>query len=262
MKFKSFILAVLFLAGFATMEAQVSKKGKSGVNARADRQTEQMASQLSLSAEQKAKVKVVNEKYAQKMQDLRASTEDRTQLRPEMQKLRQEQEAEISKYLTKEQTDKWTKVQDERKGRREQMKKERAERPTKVSPAEGKAQASPRAKQKGNSASAKKMTAEQKAAKRSEKMEQELELSEAQTAKVNAIYTDYAAKKAALRGSKSPEDRAKMKELRGEEAKAIEGVLTKEQLEKRKALKAENRAKRAEQKQKMRSATKSESGQN
>ena len=267
MKFKSIVFAVLFLAGFATMEAQVSKKGKMDVNARADRQTEQMASQLSLSEEQKAKVKIVNEKYAKKMQDLRANTEDRTQLRPKMQTMRQEQQTEIGKYLTKEQTDKWAKIQDERKGRRAQgqSQSDPVRKKTQANPQDSKNQVSPHPNKKAKSgkkpATMKDMSPQQKAEKRTAKMEKELGLSAEQTSKVNAIYTDYGAKKAALQGSKDAEDRMKVKELRKEEAKAVEAVLTKEQLEKQKELKALQRAKRAEKKKAMK-AKKAESEKN
>lgn len=262
MKFKSFILAVLFLAGFATMEAQVSQKGKGDVNARTDRQTEQMASQLSLSTEQTAKVKVVNEKYAKKMQDLRANTEDRTQLRPKMQEMRTEQQAEIGKYLTKEQAAKWTKIQDERKGRRGQMQKGQAAKPGKTNPRDAKGQVSKKGAPGKRPASMKDITPQEKAKKRTDKMAKELGLSDVQSEKIHAIYADYGEKKVALQGSKDSADRMKVKELRKEEAKAVDAVLTEEQIAKKEELKALKRAEKTERKKEMKAKKAQQSEKN
>lgn len=246
MKIKSFIFAILFLASFATLQAQATKKAKMSPEQRVDRQTEQMASQLSLSDEQKAKVKVVNEKYAKQMQDLRANTEDRTQLRPKMQEMRQAQEKEISQYLTKEQTEKWAQIKNEKKDRRAEMQKgQRAEkmRPNREAMA-------------GKRAAHQSRSPQEKAAKRTEKMTKELGLSPEQAKKIEAIYVTSGEKKANYQGAKNSESRENMKKWREEENKAVDAILTKEQIAKRDELKAQKKAERMERKKGMKKESK------
>lgn len=243
MKFKSFILAALFLVSFATMHAQGKGQGID-TQKRADRMTQQMTQQLSLSEAQAAKIKVVNEKYAEQMKALRENTPDRTQLRPEMQKLRQAQEAEIATYLTAEQSEKWSKIKAQRQGQRGQARMQDAKK------AKGKAQTSPRQKpMKG--AKAGKGDYTQKVQKRTERMKENLNLSDEQAQQIEAIYMEYGAKKQAAYQAGTEEARASVKELRKEENKAVDAVLTPEQLKKRDDLKKEAKEKKATSKREM-----------
>ena len=241
MKFKSFILAALFLVSFATMHAQGKGKGID-TQKRADRMTQQMTQQLSLSEEQAAKIKVVNEKYAEQMKALRENTEDRTQLRPEMQKIRQAQEAEIATYLTAEQTEKWSKIKAQRKEQYGQGKMKNADK------AKGKAKKSQKP-MKG--AKAGKGDYTQKVQKRTQRMKDNLDLSDEQATQIEAIYMEYGAKKQAAYQAGTEEARASVKELRKEENKAVDAVLTPEQLKKRDDLKKEAKEKKAASKRKM-----------
>jgi hypothetical protein len=245
MKLKSFILAALFLVGFATMQAQ-ERRGMNA-NDRVERATAQMTKQLSLSDAQVAKVKAVNVKYAEKVKALRENTQDRTQLRPEMQKLRKAQEAEIGQYLTKEQADKWATIKAEREGRREES---RVNRDKRRDAAKAKGKTSPRQNSAG-AAKRGKGDYTQKVQKRTERMKETLNLSDEQAKQIEAIYMEYGAKKQAAYQAGTEEARASVKEMRKEENKAVDAVLTKEQLQKREELKNQSREKRAAKKQKM-----------
>lgn len=247
MKLKSFILAALFLVSFTTMQAQ-GKRGANGKD-RADRVTTQMTEQLSLSDAQAAKIKEVNAKYVGKMQTLRANMEDRTQLRPEMQKLREAQDAEIVTFLTKEQAEMWTKIKMEREGRREKSRINRGKNQS----AKGKRPTSP-AKKPNSMGKKGKGDYTQKVQKRTATIKENLNLSDEQAKQVEAVYMEYGAKKQAAYKANTEEARATVKELRMEENKAVDAILTKEQLAKYEELKTQSREKKSMKKQKMQRA--------
>jgi len=98
----------------------------------ATRTTAVMADSLNLSAAQLAKVQEVNLSFAQKQSEIRATHEgDWENMRGAMQQLRKEKEVELGKYLTTDQMNKWTMVQQNRRGHREKRrgdkKKKRSE---------------------------------------------------------------------------------------------------------------------------------------
>jgi hypothetical protein len=228
---------------------QAQEKRGMDVQNRTDRVTAQMTKQLSLSDEQVAKVKVVNAKYAEKMQTLRANTEDRTQLRPEMEKIRTAQETEIGTYLTKEQSDKWTKIRAEKQGRREESRIKRGERQD-AAKAKGHVQTSPRQKpMPGKKRGEGDYT--QKIQKRTVKMKERLNLSDDQAKQIEGIYMDYGAKKQAAYQSGNEDTKTTVQQFRKEENKAVNAILTKEQLQMQKELKAQAREKKAAKKQEM-----------
>lgn len=111
----------LLLLVVNVVSAQQGRGGQRGgtPEERAERQTEKMVEQLSLSEAQAAKIKEVNLTFGKKMQEARAEADgNREGMRETMQALRGEQVVEYKKYLTAEQFVKFEKIQAERRGRR------------------------------------------------------------------------------------------------------------------------------------------------
>ena len=105
------------------------------IEERVAKQTQRMTESLELSTAQREKIKAVNLKYAEKMaairKEVRASG-DWESMREVMPTLRAQQNEEINKYLTTEQSEKWTTLQKERetkrgerRGKRKKGKKEK-----------------------------------------------------------------------------------------------------------------------------------------
>ncbi|MFA9388879.1 MAG: hypothetical protein ACERKD_03680 [Prolixibacteraceae bacterium] len=94
---------------------------------RAKRQTEQMKTDLGLSADQTAKVEVINKKYAEKMseifKDMQSSGGDRSKVREKMDVLNTEKTAELKPVLTADQLKKYIEIEEKR---REEMRQRRS----------------------------------------------------------------------------------------------------------------------------------------
>ncbi|MEM9820367.1 MAG: DUF4890 domain-containing protein [Bacteroidota bacterium] len=119
-----FVLSLILLLAFS--QITMAQRGRRGGDPqkRAERQTQQMVEQLSLSEAQAAKVKTVNMEMAKKMQEAFASAEgDRKAMRETMQTIREEHKTELKKYLTSEQFASWEKIQEERRGNRKERRK-------------------------------------------------------------------------------------------------------------------------------------------
>ncbi len=88
---------------------------------RANLESEKMIKALDLSVAQGEKVKAVNLEFVEKMQAMRAEMREpgasREDMREKMKTLRTTQRAELRKYLTAEQIEKWEKIQAERPAR-------------------------------------------------------------------------------------------------------------------------------------------------
>ena len=85
---------------------------------RVEKQTQRMIESLDLSEAQGNKIKEANLEFAQKTRKIRMearASEDWESMRTEMKQVRAEHQAEIAKYLTAEQLEKWEKIQEERK---------------------------------------------------------------------------------------------------------------------------------------------------
>jgi len=83
----------------------------------AERQTVRMTEDLGLSADQSAKVKAINQKYAEKAKaDHDSANGDKTKMKEARKANRAEHDAELKKVLTKEQAAKWDQLKAERKG--------------------------------------------------------------------------------------------------------------------------------------------------
>jgi len=226
------------------MQAQGRGNGKAqGFDAErvAERQTQQLTQQLELSEDQMTKVKAISLEYAKKQQDVRTSTENRAEVRPQIQALNKEKNAAIKTVLTDKQIEKWSAVQVQRrtkqsarKGRPQGKKSAKIEgaRPdgSKVSP-------------RPNRAPRKKPTAAESAARRTEKLKKDVNLTEEQTTQVEAIHLKYAEKKMDARTNRT-ETVNMMKELYTAENEEINAVLTEEQISKRDTLNAERKAKK------------------
>ncbi len=87
---------------------------------RAEHQTDRMTQELGLSADQTAKVKAINQKYAEKAKAAHEAKPDgeKGKLKGANKDLRAQHDAELKKVLTKEQAAKWEQLKSERKGER------------------------------------------------------------------------------------------------------------------------------------------------
>jgi hypothetical protein len=109
------LLMLSISAATASLWAQPGGNGRgpSDPAQRAEMQTARMKEELGLSAKQAEKVKAINEKYANKMREMRAANQDgdRQAMRESMSALRQEQAEELQTVLTAEQFEKWQQMQ-------------------------------------------------------------------------------------------------------------------------------------------------------
>ena len=100
-------------------EAKGGKRGggKGGGPPTVEQQLEQMTTDLSLTDEQKPKVKAVLEERSKKMQELMSGDVPREQMREKMQPIQEEQTKKMKGILTPEQFGKYEKAQGERRSR-------------------------------------------------------------------------------------------------------------------------------------------------
>ena len=92
------------------------------------RQLESMKTELSLTDDQVAKVKVINEEAGKKMQAIfqnRDQNQDREAMRQKFADIRTEQNKKLKEVLTEEQYTKWIKLQEERDERRRENRGQR-----------------------------------------------------------------------------------------------------------------------------------------
>lgn len=158
-------------------------------------QAERMKQVLSLSDEQYASVKSVNQKYADKFKELR---QDGTGSRDEYRKLQAERRAEINAVLTEAQQQSW----------RDYRVAQRAER---------------------------KKSFQGRNKDRMEKIKSSLDLSDEQVKKMQETNRKFADQRKALMGDSSltmGKKREKFKALSGEQDAAVKGILNAEQYEK------------------------------
>lgn len=201
---KSALLIFLTTVGLAAAQGQPRDGHDFDPTERAARQTERMADELGLSAEQAAKVKDINLKYAEKAKDKHdAKAAEKDKDKAEREALRNEHDAELKKVLTKEQAAKWEQNKSERK--------------------EGKGDKGGPGGRHGKGG--------HDPAKQTERMTKDLDLNAEQAAKVKAINEKYAEK--AKNGDKA---------LREEHEAELKKVLTKEQAAKFEQRKAERKA--------------------
>lgn len=219
---KSAMLAILLAFVFTAAQAQHRGGHDFDPAKRAEKQTAMMTEKLGLSADQAAKVKEINLRYAEKAkaQFSNKSETDKAQMRQAHEALRSEHDTELTKLLTKDQAAKW-----------EQLKAERKD---------GKGKGRGEGRGPGRD-----FDPAKRAEKQTARMTEKLGLSADQAAKIKAINLKYAEKAKADHEANAGADKSKMKAAhkanRAEHDKEIKQVLTKDQAAKWEQLKAEHK---------------------
>ena len=105
---KSLVLVLVSLFVFSVSAQRPDRNSKMTPEDRAAKQTEMMAKQLDLTADQQAKIQAINLKYSQQMATKQSQAkEDRQQNMENMKTQMEAKNAEIKQVLTPEQFDKW-----------------------------------------------------------------------------------------------------------------------------------------------------------
>ena len=121
------------LACSTLVNAQDAKPGKGNKgkgHMTVEQRLDQMTKDLSLTDEQKPKVKAVLEDSSKKRQAISSDTSlDRQQMREKMQPIRDEQNTKMKEILTPDQMEKYTKIQDEmrKKGGKKKTEEKKTE---------------------------------------------------------------------------------------------------------------------------------------
>lgn len=209
----SFAAFLLFLSAAPVAQAQDNpapverrRGGPGGGDPQqmAERQTAHMTDALKLTPQQRSSVQTINLKYAQQRKSLFEANRDadREAMRPKMDALQQQQDAELDQVLTADQRATWQKVKAERgPGHR----------------GEGKSWD----KGKGQGKQGANLTPEQRADQQTARMTENLKLSESQQKKVRDINLKYA--------KQAEKDRKKIKTAREKKHAELNAVLTSEQ---------------------------------
>ena len=238
-KFRISVLTMVLTIVALTVQAQPDRgQGRRGADPAltAERQTQHMTKQMALSEDQAAKIKAVNLEYAQKVQAIRKeSATDREALHQQMKTLREEQSNAIKQHLTDEQVQQWDALKAKRQSRGVHQKGH---------PNHPRFDKKPTKAQSGKAV--RKADAKKIADRQTARLNDQLNLTEEQSAQATRIYTDYATKMAAVRESAT--DRTQMgqelKTLRNQQQEAINTILTEEQAAKWAKLKTERRVAR------------------
>jgi len=214
-KLKIILTGITMLAVVFVLQAQRGQGQQTTPEQRAEKQTTMMTEKLSLSADQAAKVKAINLKYAEKQQSKRGEAKgEREKQRSSMQQLQNERKAEINAVLNKDQQAKFEKFQEETG----------PGRAGKAGYGKGKGDRTDRA-----------TTPEEKAGRMTQRMTDELSLTKDQVAKVQAINLDFAKQKQALQqktGDNQKPNRSAMDKLKKDHSSQLKKVLDKGQFEK------------------------------
>lgn len=124
------LVAALVLGGLVAcsitanaQQDQGGKKGGKGGRPTVDQQLEKMTTDLSLTDEQKPKVKAALEDTSKKMKELYSGDVPQEQRREKVQPIRDGETKKMKEILTTEQFGKWQKIQEERRSRRDGDKK-------------------------------------------------------------------------------------------------------------------------------------------
>lgn len=206
----------LGLMVFLSINIATAQRGNNNVTpeVRAQKQTERLTKQLSLTESQTTQVAAISLEYANKMTAAKASTTDKEASRAASKTLRTEQATAIKAVLTPEQLTMYNE-----KGNRKRGGKK------------GKGKVAKSAKQDRGEKTG---TPEERATKQTERLTKQLELTEDQATKITAINLSYAEKKATAKAATTDKEASKAanKTLKAEQAEAIKAVLTPEQLTK------------------------------
>ncbi len=202
---KKFIgVSLILVFGISSIMAQKGDKRKDmDPTAHAEKKTERLAKELSLSETQTAEVAEINLAYAEKIKAVKEQGLDKEAKRSAVQSLKTEQKVAIKTVLTAEQATKF----DTMKGRKGGKKGKKDDRRSDKSPQE-------------------------RAEHQTARMTKTLGLTDAQVAQVTEINLAYAEKGAALKakGTDKGANKTAKKALREEHKAAIKSVLTAEQI--------------------------------
>lgn len=208
MNFNLKSIAFVFLAFFAanTVSAQRGQQNLT-VEQRADKQTERMTEQLSLTNTQAAQVAALNLKYAKQKESFKSAADENTDKKAAMKQMRDEQSAELKGILNAEQLEKYETMGANRKGGKKGGKKG-----NKVSNRGENSDKSP----------------EERAEIQTARLTKELSLTDTQAARINAIHWEFSKKMQVAKEAKDVE-KADIKSLHEERDAAIKAVLSPEQ---------------------------------
>ncbi len=125
---------LMFVALVLMSAVAFAQKGKHGhghdPKERAARMADHLKKELSLNDDQYAKVKSLNEKYTERYRAVRKDTSlTRGRSMSQMKRIRGEQETELKKILTPEQTTKWDALKAKREADRKERFKDKKPRP-------------------------------------------------------------------------------------------------------------------------------------
>ena len=127
---KLLLIAMLSSIGFAAMAQKGGQRGSSTPEERAERMTNRMAEELSLSDDQKQKIYQINLDHAKKRQaEMDERREEMKAKRAEMEADMKAQNQQIEALLTDEQKTKWAEVKAEGKKRMEEEGRGRRDGP-------------------------------------------------------------------------------------------------------------------------------------
>lgn len=219
---KRIFATILFMTfGLLVLQAQrTGQRPEMNPDKMAERQTAMMTEKLALDAAQAEKVKAINLKYAQQHADKKAEAKEGR--KAAHQDVHQARMAELKKVLTPDQYKTLEQSQADQKERLE-AKRDKGGR-------------------RGAGNGANRPAPEERAEKMTDKMVEALGLNAKQAKALEEVNLDFAKKREALSAEKSKKnnaDKDAMKQLREEQKRAIEKILTPEQLKKWEEIKSE-----------------------
>lgn len=199
--------AFVLLAFFAmnTLSAQGGKQNFTAEQ-HAERQTERMTKELSLTDTQIKQVATLNLKYAKEKEIFKNAADENTDKKTAMKQMRDRQNAELKGILSAEQLEKYQTMRAKKNGRKKGAKG------NKVS----------------NHGPDNNKSPEQRAEMQTNRLTKELSLNDTQAARINAIHWDFEKKMQAAKEAEKG-NKADLRTLRTERDAAVRAMLTPEQ---------------------------------
>lgn len=208
MNFNLKSMAFVFFALFAVNTISAQRGGGQDLTAeqRAEKKTERMTEQLSLTSAQTQQVAALNLKYAQQKENLKAKSVDKADSKAVKEQMRSEQETELKSILTPEQLEKYNTSAKQKHGGAKGKKMSNGERGNNRSP-------------------------EERAEMQTKRLTEHLSLDDTQSARIQTIIWE---SEKEIETAKSDEafNKSDMKLLHEERDATIKAVLTPEQVTK------------------------------
>ena len=218
---KSVLLFVLLLASmpFAMAQTQAAAPPKFDPEKRAEKATERMTQDLQLSPEQAAKVKAINEQYAQKEKALYDNAQKQ---REEKKALFDAKQKEIEQVLTPQQRQKQQAQRQQLQGRRDEMKNERR----------GEMKEERRDEMRERAEKMRNMPPEERAQQMTDRMSKKLQLDEQKTKQLSSINEYFMQRRNKIRQDATLSKEQKMQQMKAamdEKEQKLKGLLSPEQ---------------------------------